>query len=80
VVHGYLHRRIANDEVSPEDVPLDSRSQEDPVHIPNDGVVLDHVAGVGGSNKTDAEVVRLDQIAISTEPVPTEPVATSAIG
>ena len=78
MVHGYLHRRVANDEVSADDVSLDSRSQKDTVRIPNNGVLLDHVPGVVGSNQTDAEVVPLSRIAISTEPVPTEPVAAGA--
>jgi hypothetical protein len=80
VVHGYLHRRVANDEVSADDVPLDSRSQKDPVRIPNNGVLLNHVAGIAGGNKTDAEVVPRGRIAISAKPVRTEPVVASATG
>jgi hypothetical protein len=78
VIHDYLHSRVTNDEVSADDVSLDSRSQKDTVRIPNNGVLLDHVPGVVGSNKTDTEIVPLGRIAISTEPVPTEPVAAGA--
>jgi hypothetical protein len=75
-----LHRRVANDEISADDVPLDSRSQEDPVRIPDSRVLLDHVPGVAGINKTNTKVVSLGRIAISNEPVPTEPVAARAAG
>jgi hypothetical protein len=60
-----LHRRIPGDEVSPDDVSLGSRSQDDAVRIPDDRVVLDRVVVIAGSNKADAEVAPLGQVAIS---------------
>jgi hypothetical protein len=78
MVHGHLHRRVSDDEVSADDVSVDSHSQKDTVRIPNDSVLLDHVPGIAGSNKTDAKIVPLGRIAISTEPVPTEPVTACA--
>lgn len=67
-------------EVSAEYVSLNSPNQEDAVRIPNDRVLLDHVPGVGRTNKADAEVVPLRHNSISNEPVPTEPVAAGAAG
>jgi hypothetical protein len=60
-----LHWRIPGDEVSPDDVSLGSHSQEDAVRIPDDGIVFDRVVVVTGSNKADAEVAPLGQVAIS---------------
>ena len=60
-----MHRRIPGDEVSPDDVTLGSRSQENAVRIPDDRVVLDRVAVIARSNKSDAEVTALGQVAIS---------------
>ena len=76
----YLHGRVANDKVSADDVSLNSRGQKDPIRIPDSRVLLDHVTGVVGINKTDTKVVSLGRISISTEPVPTEPVAAGAAG
>jgi hypothetical protein len=73
-----LHWRVADDEVSADDVSLDTRSQKYSIRIPDNGVVFDHVAGIGGSDETDAEIVPLRHVSISTKPVPTEPVAAGA--
>jgi hypothetical protein len=78
VVHGNLHRRIASDEVCTDDISLDSRDQKDPIRIPDNRVVLDYVIVRARSDKTYTEVVRLSRVSISTEPVPTEPVAAGA--
>jgi hypothetical protein len=77
VVQVYLCRRVADDEVSADDVSLDSRSQKYSIRIPDNGVVLDHIAGIAGSDETDAEIVPR-HVSISTKPVPTEPVAAGA--
>ena len=80
VIHGHLYRRVAFKEVSTDDVSLDARSQKDPIRIPDGRVLLDHVAGVGGSDKADAKVAPLSYVAVSTKPVRTEPVAAGASG
>jgi hypothetical protein len=78
VVKVHLHGRVAHDEVSADDVSLDSRSQKYSIRIPDNGIVLNHVAGIAGSDQTHAEIVPLRCVSISTKPVPTEPVAAGA--
>ena len=73
-----MHRRVADDEVSADDVSLDCRIHKETVRIPGDRVVLNSVVVGAGTLYTDAKVVSLGRIAISTEPVPTEPVAAGA--
>lgn len=75
-----MHRGVADDEISADDVSLDSGSQNDPVRIPDSRVLLDYVSGVAGINKTNTKVISLGRIAISNDPVPTEPVAAGAAG
>src|SRR5207248_5913227 len=54
------------------------RSQQYSICITENGVVLNHVAGIAACDQTDPEVVSLGHIPISTNPVPTEPVAAGA--
>jgi hypothetical protein len=60
-----LQSRIPGDEVSPEDVSLNSRSQKDPISVTDNRIVFDHIAVVGGIYQADAEVVPLRNVAIS---------------
>lgn len=78
VVQSDLHGRIADDSVSTKRVPLNSRSQEDAICIPEDLVVFDCVVGVDGSGKPDSEIVPLSCVSISADPVRTEPVVACA--
>ncbi len=78
MVKVYLHWRVADDHVSTDDVSRDSRSQKYSIRIPEDGVLLNHVAGIASTDETDAEVVSLLRDSISTKPVPTDPVAAGA--
>jgi len=76
----YLHWRVADDHVSTDDVSSDSPSQKYSIRIPEDRVLLNHVAGIAGSDEPDAEVVPLLCDSISSQPVPTDPVAACAAG
>ena len=78
MVNDYLHWRVADDQVSTDDVSRDPRSQKYSIRVPEDGVVLNHVAGIAGRDETDAEVISLLHDSISTKPVPTDPVAAGA--
>ena len=60
-----LHGRVADNSVSVNRVALDSRGKEDPIHIPEDSVVLDRIAGVGGRDETDSEITPLRRESIS---------------
>ena len=73
-----LYRRVADDQIATNDVALDTRSHIEAIRIAGDRVVLDDIVIRAGTFNTDAEVVALGRIAISTEPVPTEPVAAGA--
>src|SRR5579864_991191 len=73
-----LYRRVADDQIATNDVALDTRSHIEAIRIAGDRVVLDDIVIRAATFNTDAEVVALDRIAISTEPVPTEPVAAGA--
>lgn len=73
-----MHGRVAHDDVSADDISRDSRSQKYSVCIPKDGVFLDHVTSIAGGDETDSEVVPLLRNSISTNPVPTDPVAAGA--
>jgi len=78
VVNAYFHWRVGDDQVSTDDVSRDPRSQKYSIRVPENGVVLNHVAGIAGRDETDAEVVSLLHDSISTKPVPTDPVAAGA--
>jgi hypothetical protein len=80
VIQVYLHWGVTDDEISAEGVSLDSRSQKYSIRISDHGIVLDQIAGIAGTDETDAEIVPLRHVSISTKPVRTEPVATSAAG
>jgi len=73
-----LHWRVTDDQVSTDDVSRDPRRQKYSIRVPENGVVLNHVAGIAGRDETDTEVVPLLQDSISTKPVPTDPVAAGA--
>jgi hypothetical protein len=73
-----LYRRVADDQIATNDVALDTRSHIEAIRIAGDRVVLDDIVIRAGTLNADAEVVALSRIAISTEPVPTEPVAAGA--
>lgn len=74
----HLHGRVANDDIAADRVSLNAHCQKDTIRIPNDRVLLDHVARICRSYETDTEVVALGRKSIPTEPVPTEPVTACA--
>ena len=78
MVHGHLHRRVSRHEVAANDVSLGSGDQNDPISIPQDSIVLDHVVIRASSGKPDAEVAPLSCVTIGAGPVRTEPVAACA--
>jgi hypothetical protein len=78
VVHVHLDGRVADDQVTTDDVTLDPGSHIETVCVAGDGVVLDDIVVSASALNADAKVVALGCIAISTEPVPTEPVAAGA--
>jgi hypothetical protein len=58
VVNRNLHRRISNDEVLPEEISRSARKQYYPICIPANSVLLDDVAGSGGTaRRTNAKVI-----------------------
>ena len=61
-----LYSRLSGDQVRPEKVALDSRSQKDPVRVSDDYVLFDDVSCIDRSWKTDAEVRPLRRKTIST--------------
>ena len=73
-----MHWRVTDDQVSTDDVSRDPRRQKYSIRVPENGVVLNHVAGIAGRDETDTEVVPLLDNSISTKPVPTDPVAAGA--
>ena len=79
-IQRYLNRRIAGNCVSPEDVSLNPRGQEDPVRVPGNDVVLNYVAGIESGNQADTKIITLRNVTISAKPVRTEPVVASATG
>jgi len=64
--------------VAKDDVAFDAGNEQDPVRVTKDYVVDDDVVVGTRIDQTDAEVVTLTRITISTRPVRTEPVAASA--
>lgn len=60
-----LHGRVADNSISTNRVALDSRGKEDPIHIPDDLIVFDRIAGVGGRDETDSEIIPLCRESIS---------------
>ena len=78
MVNCNLHGRIANDEIAPERIALYSSSQDDPIGIAYNGVVLNYIPSVGCGDEADTVVAALSRIAIATKPVPTEPVTACA--
>jgi len=72
-----LHGRIPSDEISTDGVPVGARGQEDPVRVPDDGIVFNQVVS-SRARKADAKVCPLSRVSISAEPVRTEPVVASA--
>ena len=76
-----MNGRISGDEVSPDDVSLNSRDEIDPVHISGNRVVLYQIASTGRRDQTDTEVdTRGQVVAIAADPVRTEPVVAGATG
>ena len=80
MIQRHLHGRVADDNVSPDDVAFDPRDEDDPVRIAKDRVVLYHVAVGASCNQADAEVVTLFCVAVAAQPVLTEPVMAGARG
>lgn len=83
VLQRYLHRRIANDEITAEDIAVSSCADHDPVGIAAGNILLsDVVVGSGeywtGTEQPDAEVSSLRCVSVSYKPVRTEPAAASA--
>jgi len=74
VIHGDLHSRIPDGDVSTNDVSMNCTAQADPVGIPARGIFLDNVVT---RKNTYAEVTpgASALISVSHKPVPTEPVA-----
>ena len=77
VIDVHLYGRIAHDQVSTNDVSLRARGYNETVRITGHRVVLNDIVR-RAAEKADAEIVTLSRISISTEPVPTEPVAAGA--
>ena len=73
-----LQRRVADYQISLNDIPVDSCIHKDPIGVSGDDVVLYDIVGVDRGGQTDAEVKSLGCISISTDPVRTEPVAYAA--
>jgi hypothetical protein len=81
-----LNRRVTNDEVPPNDISVSSRLQRDPIGIPAGRVELDDVVVDGGEGgkcwagpqQADAEFPSLSCIAVSNDPVRTDPGAAGA--
>ena len=70
-----MNGSISGDEVSPDDVSLNSRDEIDPVRISGNRVVLYQIASTGWRDQTDTEVdTRGQVVAIAADPVRTEPV------
>ena len=78
IIERNLDRRVPGDEVSAHDVSLNAGGQKDPVRIPNNDILLNHIAGIGCGDEADAEVVPLSNVAVSAQPVRTEPVVAGA--
>lgn len=66
VRRGHLHRRVARQNVSTNDVSLDWRSQKETARIPNGRVVLNDVVVGASALETDAKVVSLGRVTVST--------------
>lgn len=77
IIDGNLHGRVSDDDVPTYEVSL-SAEENDPIHISHDGVFHDDVVVGVSPNNTDAEVVALACVSVSTQPVRTEPVAARA--
>jgi hypothetical protein len=58
VVNRNLHSRISNDQVLPKEISRSSRKQYYPICIPDNNVLLDDVAGSGGTaGRANAKVI-----------------------
>lgn len=79
MVHRNLHGRISGEQIATKDVVVSAGCQEDPVRITDDDVVLDYITRTR-AGETDAEVSSLRRVAISAEPVLTEPIVAGATG
>ena len=66
VIRGDLYRRVAIEKIPSNDVSLDPGNQIQPIRVPKNRVLLDHVAGVGGRDETDSKVVSCGNETIST--------------
>ena len=58
MVQVYLHRGVPNDEVSPDDVTLDSGRHEETIGVPKDRVLLNDVVIGTGILQTNAKIDR----------------------
>lgn len=56
------------------DGSFDARDDDDPVRVTQYLVILDDVVAIGRRYETDAKVAALGRVAISAQPVRTEPV------
>jgi hypothetical protein len=76
VIHGDLHSRVPNGEISTNDVSMDCTAQTDPISIPARDIFFDNVVT---RENTYAEVTPESGtlVSISHKPVPTEPVASA---
>ena len=73
-----MNGRIADDEVSENDISFDPSDENDPVRVPDDGVVDNNVVVRARRAETDAKVTTLSCISVSTQPVRTDPVTACA--
>lgn len=73
-----LYGRVAHDEVAANEIARYAGENNDPVGVPRDDVVDDDV--LVSTENTDAEVEALISVAVSTQPVRTEPVASRGTG
>jgi len=65
VIYRDLNTRVANYQVAPKDIPLNSCSYKDPIRVSNDRVLLNHVAGIAGSGKTNTKITALSRVPIT---------------
>jgi hypothetical protein len=85
VVHGHLHPGVTNNDVSTDEVSFDPRDHNDPIRIPDDSILLNHILVAVRCRKTNTKVAgssyvfRVDCVSVSTEPVRTEPVTACAV-
>jgi hypothetical protein len=74
--HRDLDGRIPHDDVAGNDVTLGTGDERDAVGIPDNGIADDDVVVCTRRDEPYPEVIALRRVAVSNEPVRTEPVAS----